>query len=87
MDLTVTTFNTAMTETACEILGKHRQKKIACETSKEDSLSKTILLGTLEACRHSGRKRKCWLANIKEVTSLLMPELLKTASCRKKKKL
>ena len=29
MDSMVTTFNTAMTETASEILGKHRQKKIA----------------------------------------------------------
>ena len=27
MDTTITTFNTAVTETASEILGKHRQKK------------------------------------------------------------
>ena len=27
MDTVITTFNTAMTETACEIFGPHRQKK------------------------------------------------------------
>ena len=27
IDSMITTFNTAVTETACEILGKHRQKK------------------------------------------------------------
>ena len=27
MDTMITTFNTAVTETACEILGKHRHKK------------------------------------------------------------
>ena len=34
MDSMVTTFNTAVTETASEILGKHRQKKKPCVTAE-----------------------------------------------------
>ena len=41
-----------------------------------DSLSKTILQDTLEGGRRHGRQRKCWVDNIKEWTSLPMPELL-----------
>ena len=48
-----------------------------------DSLSKTILQGTLESGWHCGRQRKCWMDNIKEWTSLPVPELLTMASCRK----
>ena len=48
-----------------------------------NSLSKTILQGTLEGGRRLGRQRKCWKDNIKEWTSLPMPELLTRASCRK----
>ena len=48
-----------------------------------DNLSKTILQGTLEDERRSGRQRKCWMARFKEWTSLLMLELLAVASCRK----
>ena len=50
-----------------------------------DSLSKTIFHGTLEAGRRRGRPRKCWMDNIKEWTSLAMPELLTKASYEKKK--
>ena len=49
----------------------------------QDSLSKTILQGTLEGGRLRGRQRKCWMENIKEWTLLPMPELLTRASCRK----
>ena len=48
-----------------------------------DSLSKTILQGTLESGWCCGWERKCWMDNIKEWTSLPMPELLTRASCRK----
>ena len=48
-----------------------------------DSLSKTILQGTLEGGRRRGREKKCWMDNVKEWTSLPMPELLTRASCRK----
>ena len=47
------------------------------------SLSKTILLGTLEGGRRRGRQRKCWMDIIKEWTPLPMSELLTAASCRK----
>ena len=41
-----------------------------------DNLSKTILYGALEGGRRRGRQRKCWVDNIKERTSLPIPELL-----------
>ena len=34
LDSVITTFNTAMTETASEILGKHHQKKKPCITAE-----------------------------------------------------
>ena len=49
-----------------------------------DSLSKTILHGTLEGGRGHGWQRKCWLDNFKEWPSLPMPELLAMA-CHKKR--
>ena len=48
--------------------------------TRHDSLSKIILQ---EGGRRRGRQWKCWMDNIKEWTSLYMPELLTTASCRK----
>ena len=48
-----------------------------------DSLLKVILQGILESGRRRGRQRKCWLDNIKEWTSLPIPELLTRASCRR----
>ena len=48
-----------------------------------DSLFKIILQGTLEGGRRRGRQRKCWMDNIKEWSSLPMPELLTQASRRK----
>ena len=44
-----------------------------------DSLSKTILHGILESRWRRGRQRKCWTDNIKEWTSLPMPERLARA--------
>ena len=51
--------------------------------TRHDSLSKTVLQGILEGGRHPGQQRKYWMDNIKEWTSLPMPELLTGASCRK----
>ena len=41
--------------------------------TRHDSLSKTILHGTVEGRRRLGLQRKCWLDNIKEGTSLPVP--------------
>ena len=49
--------------------------------TRHDSLSKTILRGTLEGEPRRGRRRKCWMDNIREWTSLIMPELLTIATC------
>ena len=51
--------------------------------TRQDSLSKTIPQGTAEGGRRRGRQRKWWMDNIKELTSLPMPELLPWASRRK----
>ena len=45
---------------------------------------KPSLRTPLEGGRRRGQQRKCWMDNIKEWTSLPMPELLTTASCREK---
>ena len=62
-----------------------KRRKLAWfgHVTRHDSLSKTILQDTLEGGRRRGRQRKCWMGNIKEWTSLPMPELLTRASCRK----
>ena len=51
--------------------------------SCHNSLSKPILQGVLEGGQCHGRQMKCWMDNIKEWTSLPMPELLTRAFCRK----
>ena len=51
--------------------------------SHHNSLSKTILWGTLDGGWCCGWQRNCWMDNIKEWTSLPVPELLTRASCRK----
>ena len=62
-----------------------KRRKLAWirRVTHHDSLSKTILQGTLEGGRRRGRQRKCWMDNINERTSLPMPELHTRASCRK----
>ena len=62
-----------------------RDRKLAWfeHVARHDSLSKTILQGTLLGGRRCGRQRKCWMDNIKELTSLPLSELLTGASCRK----
>ena len=48
-----------------------------------DSLSRTILQGTVEGRQGCGQQRKCWMDDIKDWTSLPMPELL-TKTYRRK---
>ena len=62
---------------------KRRKLALFRRVTRHDSLSKTILQGTLEGERHRGRQRKCWMDNIKEWTSLPVPDLPTRASCRK----
>ena len=50
--------------------------------TRHDSLSKTILQGTLEGGRRRGQQRQCWMDNIKEWTSLPTPRLFVMASFR-----
>ena len=50
--------------------------------TRHDSLCKTIMQGTIEGRRRRGRQRKCWLDNIKEWSTLTMPELLEKAMDR-----
>ena len=50
--------------------------------TRHDSLSKTILQGTLEGGRRRGRQRKSWSDNVKEWTDLTMSELVHEASDR-----
>ena len=62
-----------------------KRRKLAWfgHVTHHDSLSKTILRGSLEGGRRRGRQRKCCMENIKEWTSLPMPELLTKASSKK----
>ena len=67
------------------LLATVKRQKLAWfgHVTRHDNLSKTILQGTMEGGRHHGCHRKCWMDNVKGWTSLLMPELLTRASCRK----
>ena len=70
------------------LLATVKKQKLACfgHVTRHDSLSKTILQSTMEGRRRRGRQRKCWMDNVKLLTSHPMPELLTMASHRKKKK-
>ena len=49
------------------LLATVRRRKLAWfgHVTRHDSLSKTILQGTLEGGRRCGRQRKCWMNNIR----------------------
>ena len=51
--------------------------------TRNENLSKTIPQDTIEDGRLRGQQRKCRIDNIKEWTSLPIPELLTMAFCRK----
>ena len=61
---------------------KSRKLKWFGHVTRHDSLSKTILQGTVSGGRKRGRPRKAWLNNIKEWTNLELPELLTTTQQR-----
>ena len=69
------------------LLATVKRRKLAWfgHVTRRNSLSKkkNILQGTVEARRRLGRQNTCWMNNIKEWTSLSMPELLTRACCRK----
>ena len=51
--------------------------------TRHSSLSKTILHRALQGGQCCGLQRNCWMDNMKEWTSLPIPELLTRAACRK----
>jgi hypothetical protein len=50
--------------------------------TRHDTLSKTIMQGTVEGGRRRGRQKKNWQDNVKEWTDLTIPDLLQTTSDR-----
>ena len=67
------------------LLATVKRQKLAWfrQVTRHNSLSKTILQGTLEGGRCRGRQRKCWMDNIKERTSQPVPDMLTRTSYRK----
>ena len=68
------------------LLATVRRRKLAWfgHLTRHNTLSKTILQGTVEGGRRRGRQRKSWVENIKEWTDLTMPDLLIAASQRQR---
>ncbi|GFR83852.1 endonuclease-reverse transcriptase [Elysia marginata] len=64
------------------LLATVKRRKLAWfgHVTRHDSLSKTILQGTVEGKRRRGRQKKAWCDNIKEWTALVMYELVSTAA-------
>ena len=61
---------------------RRRKMKWFGHIVRHDSLTKTILQGTVEGARRKGRQRKNWLDNLKEWTGLPLDTLLQTAADR-----
>ena len=64
----------------CFSCNELRETCMVRHVTHDDSLSKTILQGTLEDGRHSSQQRKPWMDNMEEWTPLSMPELLTMVS-------
>ncbi|GFS20303.1 endonuclease-reverse transcriptase [Elysia marginata] len=66
------------------LLATVKRRKLAWfgHVTRHDSLSKTILQGTVEGKRRRGRQKKAWCDNIKEWTGMAMYELVSSASDR-----
>ena len=73
-------FNTSL---LLSLVLKRRKLPRFGNVTRPDSLSNAILQGTQGSGRRRGRQRICRMDNVKEWTSLPMPELLTTSSCRK----
>ena len=60
------------------LLATVKRRKLAWfgHVTRHDSLTKTILQGTVEGARRRGRPRKNWTDNIKEWTNMTMPDLV-----------
>ena len=59
---------------------KRRKMAWYGHTVRHNTLSKTILQGTVEGSRGRGRLRKSWSENVREWTNLTLPEVLTIAS-------
>ncbi|GFR88836.1 UDP-glucuronosyltransferase 2A1-like [Elysia marginata] len=66
------------------LLATVKRRKLAWfgHVTRHDSLSKTILQGTVEGKRRRGRQKKAWCDNIKEWAGMAMYELVRSASDR-----
>ena len=66
------------------LLATIKRRKLAWfgHVSRHNTLSKTILQGTVEGRRRRGRQKKNWQDNVKEWTDLTFPDLLETAHDR-----
>ena len=66
------------------LLATVKRRKLAWfgHITRHESLSKTIMQGTVEGGRRRGRQRKSWSDNVKEWTEMTMPDLLSTAADR-----
>ncbi|GFR77564.1 endonuclease-reverse transcriptase [Elysia marginata] len=66
------------------LLATVKRRKLAWfgHVTRHDSLSKTILQGTVEGKRRRGRQKKAWCDSIKEWTGMAMYELVRSASDR-----
>lgn len=83
--------NAYVRSTVTSLVGPHepllatvKRRKLAWfgHVTRHNTLSKTILQGTLEGSRRRGRPRKSWVTNIKEWTEREMPDLLSSAQDR-----
>ena len=61
---------------------KRRKLSWFAHVTRHNSLSKTILQGTVEGGRRRGRQRKSWSDNIKDWTEMTTPQLLMAATDR-----
>jgi hypothetical protein len=63
------------------LLATVKRRKLAWfgHVTHHNTLSKTILQGTLKGSRRRGRQKKSWVTNVKEWTECEMPELLAIA--------
>jgi hypothetical protein len=66
------------------LLATIKRRKLAWfgHVTRHDTLSKTIMQGTLEGGRKRGRQKKNRQDNVKEWTDLTIPDLLQTTSDR-----